>query len=122
MELYKIRDRKHSEDTTLFILELNPGHEVYRGHFPGMPVLPGALQVEIVKELFAKVVNASLRMESAKSIKYLDFVVPAEHAVLEVELKYKNTETGYTLRAQIRSAAAAEPRIFMKFSGQFSKK
>jgi 3-hydroxyacyl-[acyl-carrier-protein] dehydratase len=122
MELYKIRNTEHSDGTALVRLELNPAHAVYQGHFPGMPVLPGALQVEIIKELFAKILDAPLRLDSAKSIKYLGFVVPGEHPVLDVELKYKTTESGYGLRAQIRSANDNAPKIFMKFSGQFSKK
>ena len=39
---YKIIHRKEREDGKREIeIELNPGHALYQGHFPGQPVAPG---------------------------------------------------------------------------------
>ena len=39
---YKIIHRKEREDGKREIeIELNPGHALYQGHFPGQPVVPG---------------------------------------------------------------------------------
>ena len=41
---YKIIHRKEREDGKREIeIELNPGHALYQGHFPGQPVVPGAV-------------------------------------------------------------------------------
>lgn len=41
---YKVLTRRVSDGCTVFRIVLLPDCEVYRGHFPGHPVCPGAIQ------------------------------------------------------------------------------
>lgn len=121
MDLYKIQSIIESEDNTKITLLLDGSHPVYDGHFPGKPILPGALQIEILKEVFGKVLDKELRLASAKSIKYLGFIDPFEGNKLELELKYKTSEEGWNLRAVLAQSGGEEAKIFMKFSGFFTE-
>ena len=48
---YKIIHIKEREDGKQAIeIELNPGHVLYQGHFPGQPVVPGVCTLQIIKE------------------------------------------------------------------------
>ena len=48
---YKIIHRKEREDGKREIeIELNPGHALYQGHFPGQPVVPGVCTLQMIKE------------------------------------------------------------------------
>ena len=42
-----------SEKSSVFnsIIELNPEHGIYKGHFPYVPVAPGVCLVQIIKEI-----------------------------------------------------------------------
>ena len=45
---YKIIHIKEREDGKQAIeIELNPGHVLYQGHFPGQPVVPGVCTLEL---------------------------------------------------------------------------
>ena len=47
---YKIIHIKEREDGKQAIeIELNPGHVLYQGHFPGQPVVPGVCTLQIIK-------------------------------------------------------------------------
>ena len=35
-----------------YLITINAGHPIYKGHFPGIPVTPGVVEHEIVQELF----------------------------------------------------------------------
>lgn len=46
---YKIIHRKEREDGKREIeIELNPGHALYQGHFPGQPVVPGVCTLQMI--------------------------------------------------------------------------
>ena len=42
---YKVNDIIAGTEKTLFILSLKPDCEVYKGHFPGIPISPGACNI-----------------------------------------------------------------------------
>ena len=46
---YKIKNIEAGEKYVVNI-EMNPAHEIYNGHFPGMPVVPGVCLTQMVKE------------------------------------------------------------------------
>ena len=119
MNLYEIQSIEKAEDTAKCTLLLNTEHEVYKGHFPGMPILPGALQVEMIKEVLGAVLNKKMRLSSAKSIKYLGFINPNENPNLIFHFKFSYTDGGWNLRASISDTQEEKPQLFMKFSGIF---
>ena len=41
---------KENETGFKSLIRLNPLHEVYKGHFPQVPVAPGVVLVQIIKE------------------------------------------------------------------------
>ncbi|RLD67494.1 MAG: 3-hydroxyacyl-ACP dehydratase [Bacteroidetes bacterium] len=121
MKLYKILSIEKLEEATRIVVSLNNEHEVYQGHFPGMPILPGVLQVEMLKELFEGILGKLLRLDSAKSIKHLNMIDPNTIKEVVFELKYKVQEGGWNLRATISDLKDDKPKIFMKFSGVFTE-
>ena len=117
MKLYHIIQQSREGDSMSIRIKPEPQHPVYKGHFPGMPILPGALQVEIIKELSTEISGKELILKSAKSIKYMGFINPHENTRLQVELKIKETGEGRNVRAKIYW----NDRIFTKFSGIFEE-
>ena len=63
-------------------IQLNPNHEVYQGHFPEQPVVPGVIQLQIVKELLEEVMQTKLMMDNVIQVKYLIPITPKENPEL----------------------------------------
>ncbi len=70
-------------------LKLNKEHDIYNGHFPGMPVTPGVCQVQMVQEMINDCLNDSFVLASARDIKFLNFIDPQKTAELQMEFTMK---------------------------------
>lgn len=64
------------------VIRLNPEHDVYKGHFPDMPVIPGVCMLRIVKECVSAVLGVPVRYQTINSCKFLSVVNPFEHKTL----------------------------------------
>ena len=53
-DFFTISELTNSEDTIESKVQLNASHKIFDGHFPGNPVTPGVVQIQIVKELLEK--------------------------------------------------------------------
>ena len=49
-DLYHILSTRRDEDCTVVSVALNPRCEVFRGHFPSQPVLPGVCAIQMILE------------------------------------------------------------------------
>ena len=73
-------------------IKLNPNHVVYLGHFPEQPVVPGVIQLQIVKELLEEVMQAKLMMDNIIQVKYLIPITPNENPVLVFSIMNKTID------------------------------
>ena len=74
-------------------IKLDPAHDLYKGHFPDQPVVPGVMQLQIVKEIFEKYLGKNLSIKKVRQIKYMIPIIPDDYHRLSFELKFKNTST-----------------------------
>lgn len=77
-ELYKLKDFLFDKENNALkaVIELNGDHEIFKGHFPDNPILPGVCQVEIVGELLSKYFEKDYNLSTAQNIKFLSVVNP----------------------------------------------
>ncbi|NOY49648.1 MAG: 3-hydroxyacyl-ACP dehydratase [Chlorobi bacterium] len=97
---YKTLDSSRSERGYVFNIKLKPGHEVYKGHFPDQPVVPGVIQLQIIKELLEGQKQLSLFMDSIVQVKYLRPILPDEDTLLKLEVGIK-TQTPENIKSRI---------------------
>lgn len=97
------------------IIRLHAEHEIYKGHFPQVPVVPGVCLVQMIKEILMKKFNAELILVSADNIKFLTMVNPLETPELELAFNLRKTESGFDVNAVYSHAGKA----YTKFKGQF---
>jgi 3-hydroxyacyl-[acyl-carrier-protein] dehydratase len=115
-ELYKINSIAHNEGIIEASLEINKNNELFKGHFPGHPVLPGACMLQIVKEVLEGSLNKSVQLKKADYIKFLLIVDPARNNILQIKLIYKITDNNNIL---VTASLVAENDICFKFHGLF---
>ena len=80
------------------VLHLLPSHEIFKGHFPGMPVVPGVCMVEMMKEILEEVVGKKTKMKKAGNIKFLHVLDPNAYPEIEAELKIKESENTFIVQ------------------------
>lgn len=89
-ELYRIADCGKQEDNWVFEAEINPEHAVFKGHFPGNPVMPGVCTLRIVRECVSSALGYPVLFCSIRSCKFLSAVVPLAEEKMQV--RFSHTE------------------------------
>jgi 3-hydroxyacyl-[acyl-carrier-protein] dehydratase len=72
--------------TYVFGVRLDPEHPVFRGHFPGKPILPGVCSLAIIRECAARAAGVALKFSSIRESKFLSAVLPTAQLTVELNL------------------------------------
>ncbi|MCX6278823.1 MAG: 3-hydroxyacyl-ACP dehydratase [Bacteroidetes bacterium] len=95
---------------------LNPSHQIFKGHFPGNPVVPGVCQIQMIKELIEQAIKKTIRLTESDNIKFLLMINPLEIPRLKLDILIKTlSEKQFTAIATI----SYESSLFLKFKGKF---
>jgi 3-hydroxyacyl-[acyl-carrier-protein] dehydratase len=86
--LFKILSLKHSDNAIDSVLEIDQLSDIFAGHFPDQPVVPGACMLQIVKEILADTLHKPLRLTKADNIKFLSLVDPSTQS-LQLNITYQ---------------------------------
>ena len=117
---YTILNKDIKGQQAIYLIELNAAHEIFKGHFPDFPLLPGVVQIELLKDLLERSIGETLELKEAKNIKYLGMIDPKEQQQLKVNIAW-TTEAGIKIKAQILSTI--EPvSILLKYSALYEFK
>ena len=84
--LYEAQQAVSEGGTTDVVVTLLPECEIYRAHFPGMPITPGVCLVQIAKELIEDIEKCRLHISQAKDIKFISIVTPGDTPQLHYSL------------------------------------
>jgi 3-hydroxyacyl-[acyl-carrier-protein] dehydratase len=90
---FKITDIQQDEKYTVSI-ELNPDHEVYKGHFPGNPIAPGVCLTQMVKETVEHITKKNLIMVTGDNLKFMAILNPEVNPKVVMTLSIKTKEDG----------------------------
>lgn len=117
-DLYTIKRilREGNSNKISILIQLNPSHEIFKGHFPGNPILPGVCIVQILKEILMDQLDKKLILNHASSIKYLSFINPEVNSIinLDVELKEMGNDNVFC-----NAFIYFESVVFYRFKGDF---
>ena len=101
------------------VVKLNKNHSVYKGHFPGNPVVPGVCLTQLIKEVMETAEKKELMLVYADYIKFMAIVNPEINELLQIDLKLKVKEDNTT---QVTSETHFDGTVFYKFKGNFKAK
>lgn len=57
-------------------IRINKDHEIYRGHFPGRPVTPGVILMQLFKEEAERQTGHKLQLQKSVNVKFMAVVDP----------------------------------------------
>ena len=109
--LYKIESQTMSDQWVTTSVKLDANHAIFRGHFPGQPVLPGVCMLEMISEIMGSLLEKNIRISAAPLVKFLRMIDPRKNPDINVEINYQETGPGFAASGKIFSG----PEIFMKF-------
>ncbi len=98
---YTVEQPEQSGDQQKARIVLNEHHPIYGGHFPGRPVVPGVMQIEMVRELAQRHLKMNLRIERVVTAKYFQPLLPGEQPELSVTFSVTEKEGGYPVTATL---------------------
>jgi 3-hydroxyacyl-[acyl-carrier-protein] dehydratase len=117
-DIYQITSFQSTETIIEATITFNEKHTVFAGHFPGNPIVPGVVQVQIIKELMEKKTGKCLLLIHGKNIKFLTVISPVEHPYVEVTVRFQPPEDdSFKLQATLHWGE----KIFSKFTGTFTQ-
>ena len=73
---------------------INKDHEIFKGHFPAVPIVPGVCMLQMVKELLEERIRKPLQLTHSGNIKFLSVINPLETSQIEIEVKCIPVEDG----------------------------
>jgi 3-hydroxyacyl-[acyl-carrier-protein] dehydratase len=102
-DFYTIDSCSYSQDNNNISanITINPNHDVYKGHFPGQPVVPGVIQLQILRELCEKEFNKPLSITGSSVIKYINMIIPDKNPKLAIDIAIKEADGTYKIDGKI---------------------
>ena len=112
---YTIDNFSKEGESVMATIALNNNHDIFRGHFPGHPVVPGVCMMQIVRELMEKASGKRMRIAVGENMKFLSIINPLENPVVEVAINFSAEPDLFKINATL----FAGPVTFFKFKGGF---
>ena len=96
---------------------INKESQVFEGHFPNQPILPGVVMIELVQRAAELVVGEELAMKSAGNFKFLKMIDPVKLPSANLNFTITEKEDGWRVKAQIKN----KEDIYFKADGFYVK-
>ena len=118
-DFYKIISLEKKDDQKyLSVLLINEKHDVFKGHFPGNPIMPGVCMMQIIKELTEQITESTLIMQSLSNVKFMALINPEVNPELCLELDITTTEEG---TVKVKNVTFFNETIALKLGSVYKK-
>lgn len=97
---------------------INESHEVFKGHFPGNPIMPGVCMMQIIKELTEQITESSLFLQSLSNVKFMALINPFQTPELRLELEISTTEDNLI---KVKNVSYFDQTVALKLSSVYRK-
>ncbi|WJS95818.1 3-hydroxyacyl-ACP dehydratase [Flavobacterium johnsoniae] len=118
-DFYKVLSEEKVSDSKYNVTILvNEKHEVFKGHFPGNPIMPGVCMIQIIKELTEKFTQESLLIQTLTNVKFMALINPEATPELRLELDITATEDNLV---KVKNTTYFNDTTALKLSTVFKK-
>lgn len=118
-DFYKVLSEEKTTDSkyTITIL-VNEKHEIFKGHFPGNPIMPGVCMIQIIKELTETITKSSLMIQTLANVKFMALINPENNPELRLELDITVTEDSMV---KVKNTTYFNDTVALKLSNVYKK-
>ena len=89
--------------------------QVFEGHFPQQPILPGVVMVEILKRAMRKATKINVQLIEAGNFKFLNMIDPTVLPKAELHFTITEIDDLWKVKAQISNGT----NIYFKANAQY---
>ncbi|MBT2162778.1 3-hydroxyacyl-ACP dehydratase FabZ family protein [Zobellia barbeyronii] len=114
--LYTVESFEKEEQIVKATVKLNAAHKVFKGHFPGNPVMPGVCMIQIIKELTEQATGKTLFLSVASNVKFMAIINPEKNDTIQLTLTV--TEEGNTVK--VKNTTTFDDTLALKLSATFT--
>ncbi len=100
-----------SENSFSATISINEKHDIFNGHFPQNPVVPGVCMLQMVKDLLEDELQKTVHLKSIGNVKFTAVVNPTQNPTLDIKITYENIE-GKSYK--INSIISSKEVVFLK--------
>jgi len=90
--IFTIDKITHADGVIMADLSVNQDSEIFFGHFPGQPVVPGACMLQLVKDVLESALDCTLRLKQAGQLKFISMISPGIEQTIQLCLTYTSAE------------------------------
>tara|TARA_B100000945_G_C20185604_1_gene504437 strand:+ start:155 stop:523 length:369 start_codon:yes stop_codon:yes gene_type:complete len=113
--LYKVTATENTSEGILAAVHLNKNHEIFKGHFPGNPVMPGVCMIQIIKELTEEATGKDLFLTVSSNIKFMAIINPEKNPDLKLTIDI-NEENG---EVKVKNTTLYDDTVALKLNATF---
>lgn len=118
-DFYTVLSEEKTGDSkyTIAIL-VNEKHDVFKGHFPGNPIMPGVCMIQIIKELTESITKSTLMIQTLSNVKFMALINPEINPELRLELDIVTTEDDLV---KVKNTTYFNDTVALKLSNVYKK-
>jgi len=98
---FTIVKQEAEADKLNVVLQINPKHEIFDGHFPHLPIVPGVCMLQMVREIVERHLNRKLLVGEVKNMKFLSPYNPLEQGNSNLTISLSNVEHSPKITANL---------------------
>lgn len=96
-------------------VKLHKEHDVFKGHFPGNPIMPGVCMIQMIKELTEEKLGKELFLTVASNVKFMAKISPEENEIIDLTLNITEDDT----IIKVKNVTSYGETIALKLSATF---
>lgn len=113
--LYTVEGVEKTDNGILAKIHLDKNHNIFKGHFPGNPVMPGVCMIQIIKELTQEATGKNLFLSVSSNIKFMAIINPDKNPDLELSIDI--TEDNGEVK--VKNVTSYEDTVALKLNAMF---
>ncbi|WP_240607703.1 hotdog family protein [Marixanthomonas spongiae] len=97
--LYQVLKKEVVDETTISVtVEVDKNHQVFEGHFPENPVMPGVCMLQVIKELSETHLETGLFLQKLSNVKFTSVMNPQVRPQLVLNLTFSKKNNEITVK------------------------
>lgn len=117
-DLYSIQSFTETDGSVEASVKLNKDHEVFKGHFPENPIMPGVCTIQLAKELTEMALNKELFLSVVSNVKFMAIINPEKNDTIQTVL-HISEEEGII---KVKSTVSFGDTLALKLNATFRNK